>query len=93
MPTYARALHDLTRKDTHSSGQECEEAFTTLKQLLTEAPLLAFPDFTQPLNFILETDASGHGLGAVLSQKADGKTTHMLVGHCKVLNTTTQPLS
>ncbi|XP_070141622.1 uncharacterized protein [Drosophila kikkawai] len=49
---------------------EQEQAFETLKTRLTEAPVLACPDFTQ--KFSLQTDASDHGLGAVLLQSIDG---------------------
>ena len=50
---------------------QCEQAFIDLKQHLTSAPILALPDFSE--NFVLDTDASDVGIGAVLSQKhADG---------------------
>ena len=50
------------------------EAFHELKTALTEAPVLAYADFTQP--FLLETDASSKGLGAVLSQKKEDGRFH-----------------
>ena len=69
--TVAGPLHGLTRKGVDFVWSEsCEEAFRTLKRLLTQAPVLAFPDFS--LGFLLETDASGLGLGAVLAQEQDG---------------------
>jgi hypothetical protein len=46
-----------------------ENAFNKLKELLTSAPILIYPDFTK--KFYLYTDASDSGLGAVLSQKDD----------------------
>jgi hypothetical protein len=47
-------------------SEDTDEAFNTLKQLLTSELLLQYPDFTKP--FILSTDASNYALGAVLSQ-------------------------
>ena len=48
------------------------EAFKTLKKKCMTVPVLAFADLEKP--FILETNASGIGLGAVLLQEQeDGK--------------------
>ena len=48
---------------------DVEEAVRVLKEKIMTAPVLVFPDFNKP--FLLETDASKQGLGAVLSQKQD----------------------
>ena len=50
---------------------EQQEAFETLQRLCTEAPILAYADFKAP--FILHTDASSDGLGAVLYQNQNGQ--------------------
>jgi hypothetical protein len=53
-------------------NEDCSNAFKELKKKLITAPVLGYPDFSLP--FIVETDASFHGLGAVLSQdQAHGK--------------------
>lgn len=68
----AKPLSKLLTKDavfTWSGDQQ--EAFDSLKSLLTQPPVLIFPDFDQP--FTLATDASCSGLGAALMQKVDGR--------------------
>ena len=50
---------------------ECQEAFEALKAAITQSPVLVYPNFE--VDFVLETDACGKGLGAVLSQRqSDG---------------------
>ena len=51
-------------------GPEQQAAFEALQRLCTESPVLAYADFKAP--FILHTDASGEGLGAVLYQVQEG---------------------
>ena len=48
-----------------------DNAFTTLKDLLTSEPLLQYTDFTKP--FVQTTDASNEALGAILSQGPIGR--------------------
>ena len=65
----AEPLTELTRKNMPTKIEwtgRAELAFQRLKKMLVSAPLLKNPDFTR--TFILQTDASGVGVGAVLSQ-------------------------
>jgi hypothetical protein len=57
----------LLEKETKFKwSQQCEEAFLTLKQLLTTAPMLAQPDIKK--SFDVYCNASGTGIGGVLMQ-------------------------
>ena len=74
-PTNLKALSTEEKKKKKKKGtpwqwgeaQQC--AFDILKQKLSSPPILAYADFNKP--FILHTDASGEGLGAVLYQEQD----------------------
>ncbi|WVZ84506.1 hypothetical protein U9M48_031535 [Paspalum notatum var. saurae] len=64
---YHRFIKDFSRISKPITAPKCEEAFGTLKKLLTSAPVLAQPDITKP--FDVYCDASGSGLGCVLMQE------------------------
>ena len=59
-------LTQQLKKDSFNWNEDVEAAFQKLKATMTSVPVLALPDFSQP--FILETDALGTSLGAVLMQ-------------------------
>lgn len=61
----------LKKKRKWGWGDAQEKAFQALKEKLTSAPLLARPQFDYP--FVLQTDASSTGVGAVLGQVIDSK--------------------
>ena len=77
----ARPLNDLLEGEASkwkaqpvNLTPEAVEAFNILKTKCVTTPVLAFANFEKP--FLLETDASSCGLGAVLSQKEDGDKYH-----------------
>ena len=91
----AAPLYDLTSDDNKDKKSEhvdlppeAREAFDHLKAACLQAPILSFPDFTKP--FLLETDASRRGLGAVLSQKQANGWYHLIAYASRVMNKTEQ---
>jgi len=62
-------LRKLRKLDSHWN-EECAKSFETLKKVLSQAPVLSSPDFNHP--FLVGTDASKTGVGAVLYQEIEG---------------------
>ena len=63
----AAPLTNLLKKDTPWEwSPKCEEAFHTLKRVVTEGPVLSLPDYSKP--FEVHTDASDFAIGGVLMQ-------------------------
>lgn len=62
----AAPLTRLLTKEKFQWNSAAEASFHQLKQALTTPPILRLPDFSQ--QFVIECDASGVGLGAVLTQ-------------------------
>lgn len=62
----ASPLTKLIHKDGFRWTEEAQGAYESLKQALTQAPILALPDFSKL--FVVETYTFGCGIGAVLSQ-------------------------
>ncbi|GJX73774.1 suppressor of mec-8 and unc-52 protein homolog 1 [Tanacetum coccineum] len=57
----------LLKKNAFSWNNEAHVAFENLQQAMSQALVLALPNFQE--EFIIETDASGYGIGVVLQQK------------------------
>ena len=68
---YGKLAQPLTRLCKTSGGlewsEEADKAFNQLKWAMTKAPVLVIPDYNQ--EFVVETNASGNGIGAVLMQQ------------------------
>ena len=71
----AHPLHLLTKKDQEYVWEETQkQAFEELKNRLTLSPVLQLPNLLKP--FVVQTDASKLGTGAVLLQTDDAGVAH-----------------
>ena len=74
----------MKKKEVCSLSLKAKEVFKWLKLELMKATVLSFADYSKP--FLLETDASKDGLGAVLLQKGDIGKYHPIAYGSKALS-------
>ena len=67
---------EITEPREHKWMPEHQQAFDALKEALVTTPVLGYPDFNR--KFMLETNASLQGLGAVLSQQDETRKLHVI---------------
>ena len=83
---HAAPLNHLMGKNvTFDWTADCETSFDYLKNTLSNAPIVALPDFSVP--FKVFTDASKEAVGAVLAQVKDG-VEHVVAYASQTLNQT-----
>ncbi|WVZ23582.1 hypothetical protein V8G54_002126 [Vigna mungo] len=82
----ARPLTNMLKKDSFYWSEEAKAAFQSLKDCLTQSPVLALPNFSKV--FVVDVDASGSGIGVVLMQDH-----HPIAFISRVLNMQQQSLS
>ena len=84
----AAPLTNLTRNkcsEIVAWTTDCDKAFNALKNMLKSTLVLSSPEFDK--TFILQTDASTYGIGAVLSQTdEEGLDYPVTYFSCKLLN-------
>lgn len=70
IPDFATTISPITallkRSKKFCWTPECDDAFRKIKECLISAPVLSCPDYDLP--FVIQTDASGYGIGACLTQ-------------------------
>ena len=70
-------LHNVTQKGVSFTwSPQCQAAFQQLKEHLISSPVLCYPSYNK--HFVTETDASWHGLGAILLQEQPDNKLHLV---------------
>ncbi len=84
-----RPMYELIREENGKSvpfewTAARQKTFEAIKAKLATAPVVAYPNFDKP--FILYTDASGRGLGAVLHQKGENERKRIIACASRTYN-------
>lgn len=83
----AAPMHALTKKNVPFQWTaDCKSSFNQLKSALSTPPVLVYLKFGPGESFILETDASMVGLGAILSQMQEDGTIHPIAYASRSVN-------